>query len=180
MKRTIIGIMTIVALGASAPVAQAQRPMTFGIAAGASFPTGDLGDALETGFHGMATLGLMPAMVPFGVRIDGMYNGFGAKDSDVNARIFGLSANGVFAIPSTVTSPYIIGGLGWYNSDDDDQFAGVESEAVNNFGLNVGVGMKFNLSGFGTFAEVRYHHVMQSDDEGGSFQFIPLTFGIMF
>jgi len=179
MKRNVLGVLTaVLVVAASAPAAQAQNPMSFGIAAGASIPVGDAGDDVKTGFHGMATIGLSPAMVPFGLRIDGMYNSLEGKDAfeSVKLRILGLTANGVWQMPGMVASPYLIGGVGLYNQDVDVE--GAKSE--NDFGLNVGIGMKFNLSGFGTFAEVRYHNLFDSADDRGNTAFIPLTFGIMF
>jgi len=176
MKRTVLGVVTaVLALTSTASVVHAQNPMTFGIAAGASIPMGDLGDVVGTGFHGMATLGFMPSMLPFGMRVDGMYNSLGAKDDvgDFTLKIIGVTANGVFAMPGMMASPYLIGGLGFYNSDFD--VAGTESSS--DFGINVGLGAKFSLSGFGTFAEVRYHNIFTEDE---STQFLPITFGIMF
>jgi hypothetical protein len=76
-----------------------------------------------------------------------------------------------------VASPYLIGGVGMYNSKidaDDDEF---DTEGQTDFGINIGIGTKFNLSGFGTFAEIRYHNIFT---EGSSTQFLPITFGIMF
>lgn len=188
MKRTVLGVMTaVLALSASATVVHAQNPMTFGIAAGATFPTGDFGDGVNTGFHGMVTVGAMPALVPFGVRIDGMYNSLGGDDFDfegtqftgTSAEILGVTANGVFGMPGMiVASPYLIGGIGYYGQKvKTDQ---LETDRTTAFGLNIGVGAKFNLSGFGTFLEARYHHVMQNDEDGGKYQFIPVSFGIMF
>ena len=178
MKRNVLGVMTaIVAIAASAPAAQAQNPMTFGIAAGASLPMGDLKDGgAETGWHGMATLGFMPSMLPFGMRIDGMYNSMGIEDaSDASYRIIGANANAIIAMPAMVASPYLIGGIGMYNQklDSDD----LDLDGETDFGINVGIGTKFNLSGFGTFAEIRYHNIFS---EGNSTQFLPITFGIMF
>lgn len=186
MKRTVLAVATaVLALSASASVSHAQSPMTFGIAAGATIPTGDLGDGGNTGFHGLVTLGAMPAMVPFGVRIDGMYNSLTADDAEgftgQKARILGLTANGVFSVPGMmVTAPYLIGGLGYYNTKfTSDQ---LDLDGEGNFGLNVGIGARFNLSGFSTFAEIRYHNIFDGDDDLdiGNTAFIPLTFGIMF
>ncbi len=184
MKRTALGVAAaVLALSGSAAVVHAQNPMSFGIAAGATFPTGDALEGANTGFHGMVTLGAMPAMVPFGVRIDGMYNSIGADDFEdatgQSFQILAATANAVFSMPGMmVTSPYLIGGIGFYNqkykSDQGD------SDGQSDFGINIGIGTKFNLSGFGTFAEVRYHSIFNGDDEVGNMTFIPLTFGIMF
>jgi len=174
MKRTVLGVVTaVLALTVSASVVHAQRPVSIGIAAGATLPTGDLGDGYDTGFHGMITMGFMPTMLPFGMRIDGMYNSVGAKGIGDDLKIMALSANGLFAMPGAMpASPYLIGGIGYYNAD-----AGGNSESASDFGINIGIGAKFNLSGFGTFAEVRYHNVFSDPD---SYSFVPLTFGIVF
>ncbi len=187
MKRTVLGVVAaVVALSASASVVHAQNPMTFGIAAGATFPTGDLGGdgGAKTGFHGMVTVGAMPALIPFGLRIDGMYNSMGTDEvegglSGVSYEILGATVNGVFGMPGmVVASPYLIGGVGYYSSKlKSDQG---DSDRVNDFGLNIGIGTKFNLSGFGTFAEVRYHTIFDAEGDAGRTSFIPLTFGIMF
>ena len=181
MKRNVLVVMTAtLAMAASAPAAQAQNPVSFGIAAGASIPMGDLGDDFaKTGFHGMATLGFTPAMLPFGMRIDGMYNQLSLEDAigDANVRILGANANAIISIPSTLTSPYLIGGVGVYNSKISSDDIDLETDGETDFGINVGIGIKFNLTGFGTFAEIRYHNIFS---EGESTQFLPITFGIMF
>ncbi len=180
MKRTVLGVVTaVLALSSTASVVHAQNPMTFGIAAGATIPMGDLGDVYGTGFHGMVTLGFMPSMLPFGMRIDGSYNSLGSKDEvgDFTARVISVTANGVFAMPGMMASPYLIGGLGFYNGDDDRTILGAETESSNDFGINVGLGAKFSLSGFGTFAEIRYHNIFTEEN---STQYLPITFGIMF
>ena len=180
MKRNVLGVMTaIVAIAASAPAAQAQNPMTFGLAAGASLPMGDFGDIANTGWHGMATLGFMPPALPFGMRIDGIYNSLKVDDAfgDANARIMGVNANAIIAMPATIASPYLIGGLGMYNAKITSDDVDLESDGETAFGINIGIGTKFNLSGFGTFAEIRYHNVFTDDQ---STQFLPITFGIMF
>ena len=181
MRRSVLGVMTaVVAIAMSASAVQAQNPVSFGIAAGASIPMGDLGDDFaKTGWHGMATLGFMPSMLPFGMRIDGMYNSMSLEDAfgDASVRIIGANANAIIAMPAMVTSPYLIGGVGMYNSklDSDDPDFDVDGET--DFGINIGIGAKFNLSGFGTFAEIRYHNIFTEDN---STQFLPITFGIMF
>jgi hypothetical protein len=185
MKRTVLGVVTAVfAIAVSAPAAEAQNAMTFGLAAGALIPIGDYNDRVkQLGLHGMATLGFTPTMVPFGVRIDGMYNSLKgdpnafAPGEKVDLRVLAVTASGVFASPARVASPYLIGGVGYYYTD----FSGPDSPpSGSDFGLNVGLGMKFNLSGFGTFVEIRYHTIFSGPDEIDNLQFIPITFGITF
>ena len=61
------------------------------------------------------------------------------------------------------------------------------SASGTKFGLNAGVGFKFQLTGFATFIEARYHNVIHGSDVGDtgssnarSLQFIPITVGITF
>jgi opacity protein-like surface antigen len=148
------------------------KPVQFGIAAGAAIPMSDFSDFASTGFNGTVTLGFNPALIPLGVRIDGAYNQFSLKGVSENARIASATGNLVYSIPSTGVSPYLIGGIGFYNLSSS---GGGSSE--NDFGWNVGGGIKMPLSGFDTFIEARFNQVQTQDI---STRFIPITFGIMF
>ena len=186
MKRSIFGAAAL-ALVLSASAVQAQRPVSIGIALGATMPTGDFGDFAELGYHGMATLGFSPPALPVGLRIDGAFNQLAAKTEgltteDFNWRVMSLTANATFGVPMAASpiSPYLIGGLGMYNFTSDVE----DAEGDTNLGFNVGIGTKFALAGFGTFAEIRYHHVTGEDDpdtgENNSIAYIPISFGITF
>lgn len=199
MKRSIFGAAAL-ALVLSASAAQAQRPMSFGVALGASMPTGDAGEFLKTGYHVMGTLGFSPPALPVGVRIDGTLNQFSGKTISTpfgpidagDFRILSLTANATFGMPMAASpiSPYLIGGLGMYNgsspdAEDDPATSEDESKGETKLGFNIGVGTKFALAGFGTFAELRYHMIPDGAvniDTGkkSSFNFIPISFGITF
>ena len=162
--------------------AHGQRRTSFGFAAGATVPVGDLGDATSTGFHALGTLAISgTASTPVGFRIDGMYNSLSGKSSGPDVNLWSLNGNVVFAFPGGMSAtPYVMGGAGWYNTKTDEDGA----ESSNNFGLTGGVGARFALSGFSTFAEVRFHNVFgnknDATDERPSLRIIPLTFGILF
>jgi opacity protein-like surface antigen len=182
MKRTLMGsALVLSAIATLALPAQAQRRTSFGLAAGASVPVGDLGDATSTGFHALGTLAISgSASTPLGFRVDGMYNSLSGKSSGPDINIWTVNGNVVFAFPGMTTTPYLIGGAGWYNTKTDED----DTESTNNFGLNGGIGARFALSGFSTFAEVRFHNIFgdknEFTDERPSLRMIPLTFGIMF
>jgi len=177
MKHILVGsALVLSAIGATAMPADAQRRTSFGFAAGASVPMGDLADATSTGFHALGTLAISgSASTPLGFRVDGMYNSLSGKESGPDVTIWTVNGNLVFAFPGMTATPYLIGGGGWYNTKTDEDGA----ESSNNFGLNGGVGVRFVLSGFSTFAEARFHNVFGNNDES-SLQFIPVTFGILF
>lgn len=183
MKRILVrSTLALTAIAAVAMPAQAQRRTAFGFAAGATVPVGDLGKSVSTGFHALGTLAISgTASTPLGFRIDGMYNNLSGKNSGPDRTMWTVNGNLVFAFPgASMATPYLIGGAGWYNTKADDD----DAEASNNFGLNGGIGARFALSGFSTFAEVRFHNVFgdknEITDERPSLRMIPLTFGIMF
>ena len=162
--------------------AHAQRRASVGVAAGATVPVGDLGDATSTGYHVLGTLAISgTAASPLGFRIDGMYNSLSGKSSGPDVNIWTVNGNLVFALPGGMAAtPYLIGGAGWYNTKTDED----DAESTNNFGLNGGIGARFALSGFSTFAEVRFHNIFgeknEVTDKRPSLRLIPLTFGILF
>ena len=182
MKRTLVGsALVLSAIAAAAMPAHAQRRTTIGFAAGASVPVGDLGDATSTGFHALGTLAISgSAATPLGFRVDGMYNSLSGKSSGPDLTIWTVNGNLVFALPGMMATPYLIGGAGWYNTKTDED----DVDSSNNFGLNGGIGARFSLSGFSTFAEVRFHNIFgeknEFTDERPSLRMIPLTFGILF
>ena len=176
MKRTFLLAVAGLALSLPVATAQAQMPFDFGILAGASMPTGDAGDGFDTGFNIGATLGISPALMPVGLRIDGIYNSFGAANGGDDLSLISATANATIGIPlgaMPAVSPYFIGGLGLYSAD-----FGEGTERQNEFGWNLGAGLRFALAGFSTFAEVRYNSFGTEGDE--NFTYVPLTFGIMF
>ena len=208
MKRLVRAAAAALALTASASVAEAQGPISFGLAGGISIPTGefvkdgdvslDYSDVFDTGYHITLVMGFKAPMVPFGLRGEVMYTKFGGNDSQFGGQVFegpGVSVfsghiNGLFELPLPIAKPYLIGGLGLYSSKQEDTGSSndPEEDRQNDFGLNIGVGTKFQLTGLSTFVEVRYHIVFSSEDEDvdqgfpatKNFKFIPITFGIMF
>lgn len=169
-------MLAVAAFALVAPVMAARAQVSIGVAAGASVPTGTSADAVETGYHVMATLGIMPPLAPVGFRVDGMFNEFNSKSTvtDVKTRISALTANAVFSAPGVVVlSPYLIGGLGMYNTTLSPK--PTTFSASNDLGFNLGGGIKFGLAGFGAFGEIRYHQITD-----GGYKFVPITFGIIF
>lgn len=172
-------MLAVAAFALMAPIAMAQAQLKFGIGAGASVPNGDLADATDMGYHFLATAGVKPPLAPVGFRVDGMFNQFNFKApfDDQSLRIMGLNANAVLSMPGAVVlSPYLIGGVGMYNS----KASGAGSTSSNDLGVNIGGGISFGLAGFGAFAEIRFHDVMGKDasDNTVHSRFIPITFGI--
>src|SRR5690606_26194907 len=107
MKR-IIKAAAGLSLGmmATAGIAGAQdvgrtRAVSFGIAGGATMPTGDVGDFYGTGFNIMGTLGFQPAAMPVGVRFDAAWHSLGLDDDVVGGddlRVLSGTANAVLTV----------------------------------------------------------------------------------
>jgi hypothetical protein len=74
--------------------------------------------------------------------------------------------NAVFNLAEIPTSPYLIGGVGIYNS----KFSNLDSETA--MGLNLGGGLRFPVGDLTTFFEVRYHLMLGDREVGANLQFI--------
>ena len=144
------------------------------VALGAAAPVGDFGDAADLGYTVGVGLNFGGTRLPIGLRFEGAYNGFGLKNSDSDVRVINGTANAVANFSRQADSPYLIGGLGIYNS----KFGRLGSESA--VGVNLGGGLRFPLTGFTTFFEARFHAMLGEARDGANLKFIPITFGIIF
>jgi hypothetical protein len=169
MSRAALALAAIILVPAAL-----QAQISLGVAGGLSMPTGDASDVVKSGYNVTAALGIKPPVAPIGLRIDGMWNSFENKTSGVGAsRVLAGTANVTLSAPM-LPMAYVIGGAGMYHSS----VSGVDNSGSTKFGFNGGLGLNLPLTGFSTFVEARYHHVKL--DDNGSFQFVPVTFGIRF
>lgn len=170
MQKLLAGTALALTALVAAPTAEAQAKPEFGGFVGVGLPIGDFGDAVDAGWRIGGLVQVKPASLPFAVRGEVGYQGFGGAGNRADINIFDVTANGVFPFgdQKATTSFYGIGGAGIYSIN-----RGIGTE----FGLNGGVGVNFNLAGFKAFSEARLHHIFTS---GSSSQVIPLTFGIRF
>jgi opacity protein-like surface antigen len=189
-----VAIATAFVMLASTAEAQSLNPISFGVAGGMSFPTGDDRDFVKNGYHGEVMLGIHLPTAPIWFRVDGFYHKFDGKDSfaDASAQIIGGTGNIVWDVPSAgPVKMYVTGGAGVYNIKQEVEVPilvadkrlrlGVATETVEakdtKFGVNGGVGVRFTLAGINPFVEARYHSVF-TDSENTNV--IPVTVGIMF
>jgi opacity protein-like surface antigen len=174
--------LVAVALVSATAAAQANTRPTFGVSAGAAFPTGDFGDGFKSGYEVGVNIGFTPSTMPFGVRFDGAFNQFDAKDvDDVSSKILRVTANAILGsktvAPGSVR-PYAIAGVGVYNVKAEARVGNATvSSSETKLGLNGGAGIDLPLSGISAFLEARYNHVF---GDGGGLAFIPLVVGIRF
>jgi hypothetical protein len=160
--------------------AKAQKSYALAFGGGAAIPVGKLSDTQKTGYNALAALAIGVAELPLGVRFDGVYNDLRRSSASTATTsdflVMGALANLVYAFSGTSVKPYAIFGGGLYNSKAD--IPGAKSH--NDFGFNAGLGLTFGFGPFATFIESRYHSISRNAEEGGVFQFVPITFGVMF
>ena len=188
LKRSLLGVAALSAAlvgGAASANAQQMSPVHFGVSAGASIPTGSGWGSGEkfwnTGYNVTGLVSLSSPTMPAGLRGEVMYHSFGAKNNTGvdDAHILAGTLNAVVQVPASGLNPYVIGGAGAYNLKAASSDV---SDSRTKFGLNGGLGLKFNLSGFSTFAESRFHYVFDKDSDVGrpNLAFVPINFGLVF
>lgn len=180
MKNRFFALLAVGGLMAAASSAQAQygyNPFEIGASGGIAFPNGDLGNGTNTGYNIALAVGYRPQYTPLAIRAEAAYNQFGFSGGGGNINIPAFTGNIEYALPLGMSfSPYVIGGAGLYRPSVD--ITGGGNAAENHFGWNAGGGVKIPFSSsFKTFIEARYNSVSVN---GGTLNFVPITFGVMF
>jgi hypothetical protein len=184
MRRSTMAAAALMLISLLVPaVSRAQSPISLGLAGGVALPLSSFSDDAVPGWRALGTLAVGVPMIPVGLRVDAAFDRFGvdrplvgsASSPSGSERIASLTANVTYRlVPLPIVSPYLIGGGGSYHvSCGGDITCGSSTY----FGWNGGVGLRFGALGLHAFAEARYHHVNIS---GGSVQYVPVTFGLMF
>ena len=186
MKRSLVAGLGVALAVAAAP-ARAQAQVAFGVAGGVTVPSGNLNDRQNLGYNGLATVQLAVPLFPLQFRADLQYNSFGGKNwtnafnqavGKADTRVISGTLNGVLALLPGPIKPYLIGGIGYY----DTEITG--NDNTRKLGYNYGAGVKFGLTRTSIFIEGRMHQIKDAvvNVGGGrtSAKFIPITVGIMF
>jgi hypothetical protein len=189
---TVGRILAVIALAATLSLlstARAHAQISVGLGGGATFPLGTISNTYETGYNILADLALGEKSNPVNIRFDGMFNDLGAKSgfSIHSQQMWTLNANAVFNIGADTGKaviPYIIGGVGYYNTSYNVSAVNTPSGETltltgnihqNSLGLNAGLGLHVGKGKVSGFIEARYHYVFVGNH---NFQFLPLTAGI--
>ena len=173
MRTSILVVAAVGVLGV-APGGNAEAQARFSVAGGIAAPMSDLGDVADLGYNVGAGLNFGAGRLPMSARVEGGLNSFGLKDLPENVRILNATVNAVVNLGQQTESPYLIGGLGLYNS----KFGNAGSE--NALGVNLGGGLRFLIGDLNTFFEARYHAMLGEAGAGANLQFVPITVGVMF
>ena len=183
--RSSFFILAAVASALIPATTRAQLTTSLGVAAGASVPMSTFGDRTSTGYHLMLTLGVKAPLVPISLRAEGMFSEFdynndggasggaGFRSVEKSAHIWSATANALLS-SSGLLGPYVIGGIGMYRVTEAVPIVG-GTHSASDFGANIGGGVRFELSGFSAYAEVRYHWIGDTD-----VRLLPITFGLSF
>lgn len=157
----------------------AQMPMQFSLGGSLGIPLGDFGDAFKMGFHGLAAVAFTPASLPVSFQVDGNFAQFKVDGGgDGKARMLFATGDVVYKFNTAAESrlrPYLIGGLGLYNSKAIDGIDATDDPSSTDFGVNAGAGFNVAAGAASLFVESRFHDVFT---DVNSTQFIPLTVGI--
>ena len=185
MKTLMRGAAVGLALALSAQVAQAQGGLSFGLGAGVVVPSGSMADLNSTGYTGQASLRMQPAASPLGFQVDGFYTRLGLQDDIAgHSQMIGGTANAVYAFSgASAARPYLIGGLGVYNTKLT--LDGLGSGSDTKFGANAGAGFDFKLGAASLYAEGRFHTIFKAAVDADTQQettayMIPITVGLRF
>ena len=192
MSRRLLAVLAIGALSLAPARAHAQVGLS--IAGGLSMPSGDfksgnnIGYKVDNGYNVAAGLNFSVPLMPLGLRVEGGYNSFKLNGSttanNATQTVASGTINGIFSLGL----PYVIGGVGYYSTAGSYNTSTTSGtlDRDNAMGFNAGVGMRFPLGVLSTFAEIRYHKMMGSDNvnsankPAANVAFIPITFGINF
>jgi len=154
--------------------AHAQTPARFGMAAGATAPVSNYGSDKNVGYHIELLVDVKVPPTPFGFRIDGAYHEMKYSGNSTRAQIFMTTANAIVKVPTgSILVPYVMGGVGIYNSRRTLLFS---TRSSTDPGVNFGGGLRFELKDMTTFVEARYHTA--TGDAG--VRVLPITLGVLF
>ena len=151
----------------------------FSLGGGLGVPLGTFDEFAKIGWQGSVALSFIPGRLPVGIRVDGNLAQFSDESPlDIKSQVIFGTANAVYRFPSSAATrlrPYVIGGIGVYNSkaSGDDAPEGSSTEA----GINLGAGFDLTAGAAGLFVEARWHNVFL---EGDNRKFLPVTLGVRF
>jgi hypothetical protein len=182
MRATVRWIpLAALGLAVFAGGASAQTALTIGTGAGLTIPVGDVADFQGLGWNAQVNLGIQNSAWPIALRIDGMYHSLSGEDFELGgAQVEGAGlnviagiANAEFYVARSASGGgfFLVGGVGLYNTDVDDDNDLTESST--DFGLLGGAGYKIAMTNLLLSIEGKFHNVFTEGES--SLQFIPIN-----
>jgi opacity protein-like surface antigen len=186
MKRAVLGLGAALAFAVTGAKAQSVvpvgKPFSFGVAGGASVPTGDFGDGVKTGYNISALVEFRGPAWPVAIRVEGQWQQFDFKaGGGASDKLLGGLANVLYYFPSKgLVKPYVTGGLGVVNVKTDlgDNCSLADcSPSATKFAYDFGAGLQFQMTGISTFIEANWQSVQTENTAARMF---PIRVGIKF
>lgn len=181
-KGLFVAAAALLATVSTAAIAEAQyRPWEISIAGGPSLARGDIAQEAGTGYHVQGSVGFGLPLLPFGFRVDALWQEL-RDDHDGWFRQIGGLANATFGIPLVFIEPYGLVGAGYLRAQEPDVDHGDHTHtggSENVLGFNVGAGLEFPFVGLNGFIEARYLNLVGGGN-ATNYQSIPISFGIRF
>ena len=168
MKHAVKAVIAVVMLGAAAP---ASAQLGWSVGGGPTFDVGT--DGVGNGFNAMAGAELGLPLLPLSVRFDGMLNRLKLDGIDGSYQTLSASANAIFRMGPGGITPYLIGGVGYYQTKTSVDGAGDAEQS--HWGVNGGAGIRLGLGSLGVFGEARVHAT-----KDGETRLAPVTVGVRF
>lgn len=199
MMGMLKGVATLALVSVVAVSTAQAQGLEVGLGGGVSLPTsnsfkngvgnggitGVPGSAgFKTGWNGQVSLGWVSPTIPVGIQVDGNFQQNKSKDvggvsSDLKDQLIYGTANAVYKFKTSESSmfrPYLIGGVGVYNSKS--KLNGTSSPSLTKFGVNGGAGFDItSKSNVGFFLEGRFHNIFIS---GANLNFVNVDAGVRF
>ena len=164
----------VVAVAASSSSAQGQTRVRLGLAAGVTTPVSVYGSDKHVGYHFGLLFDTPVPSTPLELRIDGAFHEMGYSVNSTKDQILTATGSVVLAVPTgSFVVPYILGGVGLYNSQ---HFLVASTDRSTARGWNAGAGVRFELTDVTMFVEARYHRT--SGDAG--IRILPVSLGVFF
>ncbi len=155
MKTTVIaGVMALFALAAPAARAQGFLVPYIGANFGGDSGCQRLSDCEEKTLNFGLALGSQAGIGGFEEDI-GYARDFFGNTPDGGSSVLVLMSNLIFGVPVGPVRPYVVGGLGLIKSHVDFDVSSIVSTDDNNFGYDLGAGVKVGASRLGIRGDVR-------------------------
>lgn len=174
MKRRVLAVLAVVCVvGAGSLSAQNAR---FGVGGGLLMPMGDYNTFDKPGFIFGAGVVVPVGTAPVALRIEGSYSQTSHDGVGGKSKIIGGMASLVYSFTGAGSvTPYVLGGLGFYNLKVD--ITGAGSTSTSKIGFGGGGGLRFPMGSASLFVEARYMNIATS---GGATAFVPIIAGVSF
>lgn len=172
--------VAIAILATSPDAAAAQVPIRVGLGGGITMPVGDIAKTSDSGINLVASASFDPARLPFGFEAAASYHNFAPKKgAGDNSFIMAVTGGITIPIAGTVGEPYLMGGIGYYNTQGPTTGA---TDAERDIGGYGGIGIRFRTDKMQFHVKAAFHEIFAEKNAEGvtrSRELVPVSFTIV-